>query len=213
MTRRQRVNAPSSRGTYAGRMPEGLIWSVGHSNHALPALLALLEPQEIEVVADVRSQPFSRFNPQFNRDAFRSAVVGAGLQYVFLGDELGGRPPESELYDHEGHVLYGELANNARFLTGIERLISGAQQFNVAMLCSEEAPMDCHRRLLIARVLAGRGVEVMHIRGDGTTISETDLATSLTGPNQGSLFGEEAPPWRSVRSVSPNTPPKTSLKA
>lgn len=188
------------------------IWSVGHSTHAMPAFLELLQDEGIQVVADVRSQPFSRFSPQFNRREFRSALRAAGLDYVFLGEELGGRPPEQELYDEDGHVLYGELAKTPRFQTGLRRLIEGAEQFRVAMLCSEEDPTHCHRRLLITRVLCGEEVSVLHIRGDQTTIAERDLQAAEHLETQAMLFGEERT-WRSTRSVSPSTPQKSSSRS
>ena len=188
------------------------IWSVGHSTHAMPAFLELLEAAGIQVVADVRSQPFSRFNPQFNRRELRAALRDAGLDYVFLGEELGGRPPERELYDEAGHVLYGELAKNPRFRGGLRRLIEGAERFRVAMVCSEEDPTHCHRRLLITRVLCDEGVSVLHIRGDRTTIAEADLQAADRSETQAMLFGEERT-WRSTRSVSRSTPQKSSSRS
>lgn len=188
------------------------IWSVGHSTHPLPTFLDLLRDEAIQVLADVRSQPFSRFNPQFNRSELRAALKDAGLDYVFMGEELGGRPPEENLYDEDGHVLYGELAKTPRFRSGLERLIEGATRFRVAMLCSEEDPTHCHRRLLIARVLCNEGVSVVHIRGNGATVAEADLQAADQLETQPMLFGEERP-WRSTRSVSRSTPQKSSSRS
>jgi uncharacterized protein (DUF488 family) len=151
------------------------IWTVGHSTHELPVLADLLRRHRIDAVADVRSQPFSRRNPQFNRENLSAHLVASGLRYVFLGMELGGRPPEAEFYDGKGHVLYGEVAKTERFGSGLERLLTGASQYRVAILCAEENPARCHRRLLISRVLVERGVIVRHIRGDGSMITEEEL--------------------------------------
>lgn len=188
------------------------IWSVGHSTHAMRSFLDLVQGEGIEVLADVRSQPFSRFNPQFNRRELRAALRDIGLDYVFLGEELGGRPPESELYDEEGHVLYGELARHPRFRAGLRRLIEGAARFRVAMVCSEEDPTHCHRRLLITRVLCNEGFSVLHIRGDRTTIAETELQAANRSETQAMLFGEERV-WRSIRSVFRSTPLKISSRS
>jgi uncharacterized protein (DUF488 family) len=165
------------------------IWTVGHSTHELPVLLGLLRGAGIEVVADIRSQPFSRWNPQFNRERLRVALGDAGLRYVFLGAELGGRPPEAEFYDGGGHVLYGAVARTERFNSGLERLLYGAGEYRVAMLCSEEDPARCHRRLLVGRVLVGRGVEVVHIRGDGSVVTDRQLGPYPPDVSQDSLFG------------------------
>ena len=177
-------------------VPAWGIWSIGHSNHALPRFLELLRGVGIEVVADVRSQPFSRFSPHFRRRELQSQLVEAGLDYLFIGEELGGRPREPELYDGQGHVLYGELAETERFRAGLRLLLEEAGSRRVAMLCAEEDPSGCHRRLLVARVLADQGVEVTHIRGDGSTVAETELAAR--GPVQSALFGDT---WRSWRPV------------
>jgi uncharacterized protein (DUF488 family) len=177
------------------------IWTVGHSRHEIPALVDLLRRHQIEVVADVRSHPSSRHNPQFNQNSLRSSLLAAKIEYVFLGRELGGRPPEPELYDARGHILYGEVAKSERFVSGIERLLTGAATYRVAILCSEEKPEHCHRRLLVGRVLADRGVAVRHIRGDGSVVSEEDLGRLPEDTAQGALFGHEAAAWRSARSV------------
>jgi uncharacterized protein (DUF488 family) len=188
------------------------VWSIGHSNHDMPRFLELLRGVGVEVVADVRSQPYSRFSPQFNRREFKEALAEAGFAYAFLGDELGGRPPEPDLYDADGHVLYGEVAESERFRSGLDRLLSGAGRFHVAMLCSEEDPTNCHRRLLVTRVLAGQGIAVVHIRGDGSAETESELDARLRQHSQSALFGEELSPWRSTRSVSRSTALVTSSR-
>ncbi|MCA1704770.1 MAG: DUF488 domain-containing protein [Actinobacteria bacterium] len=185
------------------------IWTIGHSSHEMPRFVKLLQDACIDVVADVRSQPFSRFNPHFNREPLRTALREPDIRYVFLGGELGGRPPESEFYDGDGHVLYGCVAETSRFRAGLERLLDGAASYRVAMMCSEEDPTNCHRRLLITRVLVDKGVLVVHLRGDGTKVAESVLTSA--DPVQPPLFEEEDPAWRSTRSVSRNTAPKASL--
>jgi len=165
------------------------IWTVGHSRHELPALLGVLHGAGIEVVADVRSQPFSRYNPQFNRERLRAAMQEAGLGYVFLGTELGGRPPEPGLHDSQGRVRYGALARTERFSAGLRRLLAEADRHRVAVLCSEEDPRRCHRRLLIGRALVSHGICVRHIRGDGSVAGEEQLGPLPEETSQGTLFG------------------------
>lgn len=174
--------------------------TVGHSNHSLEGFLDLVRSARVEVLVDVRSHPYSRFAPQFNRDPLAAAVRAADVKYVFLGRELGGRPDGDEYYDEEGHVLYGRVARSALFNSGLQRLERGLRSHRVAVMCSEEDPTDCHRRLLVARVLLDRGVAVLHVRGDGRLQTEVDFG----GFGQGDLFnGFEEAAWRSTRSVSP----------
>ena len=182
------------------------VWTVGHSNHPLDRFLGLLRACQIAVVADVRSEPYSRYAQQFSQSPLSRALADAGLSYLFLGRELGGRPPEAELYDAEGHVLYGALAETPRFGEGLSRLCGVACEQRVAMMCSEEDPSQCHRRLLVTRAMlaADPAASVLHIRGDGTVVGEMDLAHAIQGARQLGLFEEEVT-WRSARSASPST--------
>jgi len=152
------------------------IFTSGHSNHSADDLVRLVRDAGVEVIADVRSQPFSRFNPQFNQGALQAALRAADLQYVFLGDALGGRPVEPDLYDSGGHVRYDVVAKTERFQAGLERLLAGRDASRVAVMCSEEDPARCHRRLLVTRVLTEQGIPVVHLRGDGTSVTEAELA-------------------------------------
>ena len=189
------------------------IFTIGHSNQPTEAFLDLLRQHDIDVVVDVRSSPFSRFVPQFNKRELQTIVREAGFQYVYLGRELGGRPdPDSDLIDDEGHALYGLIAETDDFLTGINRLRDGIGRFRVAMMCSEEDPTDCHRRLLVSRVLIlDHGIDVRHIRGDGRIDTEDDLTPMpYDAPIQQSLFGSidddaRKRAWRSIRSVLPRS--------
>ena len=169
-----------------------MVWTIGHSTHPVDALVGLLRGERIEVLADVRSRPYSRHNPQFRKEKLRASVEQAGLRYVFLGAELGGRPPEPGFYDAKGHARYDLVAETERFRGGLKRLLTGAAAYRVAIMCSEEDPARCHRRLLVTRALAGRGVEVRHIRGNGSVLTEAELADALSGaaadPDQASLF-------------------------
>jgi uncharacterized protein (DUF488 family) len=168
--------------------------------------VSLLKAHGIQAVTDVRSNPWSRFAPQFNREALEQSLSSYGIDYAFRGAELGGRPEGDAFYDDDGHVRYSKVAATPLFESGIRRLESESRGRRVAMMCSEEDPSDCHRRLLVARVLLERGFDVDHIRGDGRLQSEDELATA---ERQQTLFAEEKP-WRSTRSVSRRRPRATS---
>lgn len=176
------------------------LYTVGHSNHELPAFLALLQQHAIQVLVDTRSQPYSRRLPHFSREELQPAVERARLKYLFLGKELGGRPDEPTLYDEEGHVLYARVAETALFRAGIERLEKGSRAYRVALLCSEEDPTVCHRHLLVGRVMAERGTIMRHIRGDGSLQSDAELpGGALVQPFLFDFMEDDA--WKSPRSV------------
>lgn len=187
------------------------IWSIGHSNISFADFLARINSQEIELVADVRSIPYSRFTPHFNRENLEQLLREGNVEYLFMGESLGGRPPESELYDSDGHVLYRELAKNFRFNAGLEQLCITAETKRVAMMCSEESPEHCHRRLLIGRVLFGQGVDVLHIHGNLKVRTDSELR-KVYGPHEVvTLFGIEEDPWRSIRPVLRSGQPSDSF--
>lgn len=195
-----------------------VVFTVGHSNHALETFLELLHQHQIDVLVDTRSRPSSRYVPHFNHDALRPAVEQSGARFVFLGQELGGRPDGAAFYDDEGHVRYDMVAQTPEFLNGVAKVERGASQHRIALLCSEENPAICHRRLLIGRVLSERGTQVVHIRGDGRLQTEAELTAEETaGEDDGgqqSLFGdeEELTAWRSIQSVSRKKQPGSSSK-
>lgn len=180
-----------------------VIWTVGHSNHSAERLLELLTAQGIEAVADVRSSPYSRYSPQFNKDQLSRALESHSIRYVFLGSELGGRPSDSALYDSEGRVRYDVLAETESFRAGIDRLIGGSKEYRVAVLCGEEDPISCHRRRLIGRSLRDRGVEIRHVRGDGTVLTEAEIEARemIEFPDRFQLTLAGPPPWRSEHPV------------
>lgn len=193
------------------------IFTIGHSNQPLDNFVNLLEAWRIEVLVDVRSHPHSKHAPHFDSRALKDAVTAAGIKYLFLGKELGGRPTGEEFYDAGGYVLYSRVAESPLFLDGISRLESGLRKYRVAIMCSEENPAACHRRLLIGRVLAARGVPVYHIRVNNKLQREAELTADEDNPSvssdQPTLF--EVPgsaPWKSIRSVLRREKLRTSLK-
>jgi uncharacterized protein (DUF488 family) len=160
------------------QMPNQL-YTVGHSNHDLPDFLALLQTTGIAVIADVRSSPYSRRFPQFNREALQRSLAEHEIAYVFLGDLLGGRPRDRRLYDAEGWVDYERVRQTTPFQQGIERVFQGLQRYTIALLCSEEDPLDCHRVLMIGPAFIERGIEVLHLRRDGTVQTTEEMHETL----------------------------------
>ena len=195
-----------------GLQAQGRLLTIGHSNHSLEHFLGLLKMHGVEAVAEVRSYPYSNYSPQFDREALKPALAAAGVAYVDLGPELGGRPEGQEFYDEGGHVLYDRVAGTAKFLAGLRRLQEGMGKYRVAMMCSEENPAACHRKLLVARVLAERGVRVEHIRGDGRLQTDEEVTAESRNDNgQMGLFAkEESTPWKSIPSVSRKKRPNNS---
>lgn len=192
--------------------PQTRIMSIGHSNHALDVFIALLMQHRVGVLVDVRSRPHAKYATHFDQQPLREAVVAAGVKYLYMGREIGGQPDDPSFYDADGHAMYNRMAESPKFIEGIERLMRGAREHRIAIMCSEEDPASCHRRLLIGHALAARGVALDHIRGDGRLQTEEELVLDETG-GQGDLFAgqEETDTWtRSTQSVSRKRPPSSS---
>lgn len=154
------------------------IYTIGHSNLGISAFLAHLRRHDVTAVADVRSQPFSRHHPQFNRDALRASLKQAGIAYVFLGRELGARSENEDCYV-DGVVQYDRLAQTALFQQGLERLLKGSRDHRIAMMCAERDPLTCHRTILVARQLSFRGAEILHIAENGAVETHQDATARL----------------------------------
>jgi uncharacterized protein (DUF488 family) len=193
-----------------------VVYTVGHSNVSQQAFIALLKAHEVGVLVDVRSVPHSKFVPHFKAAALKPAVAAVGIKYLYLGRELGGRPRDQRFYDSGGHVCYDLIAETPQFREGIERLLRGIHEHRVALMCNEENPAQCHRRLLVGRVLAERGVTVLHIRRDGRIQPESELAEAeredapAEVQQEFEFAAKEKPEWKSTRSVSSARRPKPS---
>lgn len=151
------------------------IYTIGHSNHPWEEFVELLKMHDIDVVADVRSHPHSRYCPQFNREAMCDALPAEGIDYDYLGHKLGGRPRGSEYYE-KGSPCYEKIAGAGFFRQGLECLLEKCKTHRIALMCAERDPAECHRMELIAVELNKKGIEVRHILASGKLLGEEDFS-------------------------------------
>ena len=154
------------------------VLTIGHSTHAWTHFASLLRGAGVTALADVRTSPYSRRSPHFNRDELREKLRQDGVLYVFLGRELGGRPKEPQFYS-SGVADYEKMAKTEEFSNGLSRVVEGAKNYRIALLCSEHDPLNCHRCLLVGRALAENGVRVSHILGRGEVATQTEIEDKL----------------------------------
>ena len=140
-------------------MANEVIYTVGHSNIDIKKFINILKQNNIKVLIDVRSVPFSRYASQFNKDNIKRELEESGIVYIFMGNVLGGKPQ---------NIVYEKIREQQGYQKGISRLIEIAKANKIAVMCSEENPGKCHRHLLITQSLLCKGVNVLHIRGGGT---------------------------------------------
>jgi uncharacterized protein (DUF488 family) len=143
------------------------VYTIGHSTHSIQSFVGLLRKFEIAAIADVRSAPYSRRNPQFNQEALQRSLRKSNISYVFLGAELGGRGNSDSEHDEHGRIKYRSIAESVPFCDGLRRVEAGSARMHLALMCAESDPLDCHRGILISRILAAGGTSIMHIHADG----------------------------------------------
>ena len=169
------------------------LMTIGHSNLPADRFITLLRDSKASAVIDVRSVPFSRWCPWFSSKPLATGLAAGGLAYLQLGEELGGRPRDPQLY-RNGIADYEAMARRPEFRAGLDRIIDETRRHRVCLLCSEREPLDCHRCLLVGRALAERGVTPGHIRADGTiephAMTEQRLLKLAGG--EADLFGDPA---------------------
>jgi len=154
------------------------VFTIGHSTLPYEQFLALLKGAGVTAVADVRSAPYSRHQPHFNRDALSAELKADGIAYVFMGEELGGRPKGAGFYC-DGVADYERMAQAPMFKAALARLVNGAGRHRIALMCSEQDPLDCHRCLLVGRSLNKEGVSVRHVLPTGDLKDQSEIEAEL----------------------------------
>ena len=154
------------------------ILTIGHSNHSFEKLFSLLKAHNVGAVCDVRSAPYSRMNPQFNRGSFAEQLRENGIAYIYLGMELGGRAEDPTCYEGK-RVRYDRLAQKDVFQSGLRRVVEDSAKYRLCLLRAEKEPLECHRTLLVSRYLVEMGLDVHHILADGRLESHGSVMERL----------------------------------
>ncbi len=143
------------------------LFTIGHSTHTVDRFMELLLMHGITAMCDVRSSPYSKFNPQFNREAIQPELKKHDIVYVYLGKELGPRSDDPNCYK-SGRVRYDFLAKTDLFQVGLKRVKEGMTSYCIALMCAEKDPIMCHRTILVCRHLEAGGIRIKHILEDGS---------------------------------------------
>ncbi len=150
-----------------------IVFTIGHSTMPLEDFISIMKANSVETVADVRTVPRSRHNPQFNKETLPGELKKAGLEYSHWST-LGGlrhtRPDSVNTGWINASVRgFADYMQTGEFTKGIEELVESARQKRTAVMCAEALPWRCHRSL-IADALTVRGMKVEHLMGKGKSL-------------------------------------------
>jgi uncharacterized protein (DUF488 family) len=154
------------------------LFTIGHSNHSIEEFITLLQKYQVTALADVRSHPYSRYLPHFNYAELKPVLINADIHYVFLGRELGARPNDPSYYV-DGKAVFEKIASSQHFVEGIQRILNGAENYRIALMCAEQDPITCHRSILICQHLRQFTLDIKHILKNGDLESHSLLEERL----------------------------------
>lgn len=168
------------------------LYTIGHSNHSREHFISLLARHNINVLADVRSHPYSKYLPHFSRTELKKALLEAGIKYVFLGEQLGAKPTNRDCYI-DARACYNKIANTQEFREGIQRVIKGAKSYKIALMCAEKDPINCHRAILVCQHLREVDLTILHILKDGEIETHQQLEERLLKLHKINSYPQVAP--------------------
>lgn len=149
-----------------------VFYTIGHSNITVDEFVGRLSAHGVALVVDVRSDPYSKYASQFNKREIEVELKNRGFDYLYLGEQLGGKPRSPGFLTPAGVPDYEKMAETDRFKSGIAQIEEVAKELPLALMCSEGDPMVCHRERLLGWVLRNRGHEMRHIGSDGSITRE-----------------------------------------
>ncbi len=167
------------------------IYTIGYGNRSMEEFVELLHHYDIKFLVDIRSQPHSRFKPEFSRDALEKRLKQHHIRYISMGDTLGGRPKDPSCYVDD-RVDYARVREKPFYQQGISYLHTAwEKQLHVALMCSEAKPQECHRSKLIGNTLIEQDIEVVHIDETGKELKTQKEINEILTNGQLLLFDQE----------------------
>lgn len=156
------------------------IYTIGHSVYDPKDFINLLRKFDINCIVDVRSTPYSKFNPTFNLENIKRMLIEAGIYYISMGKELGARRDDKSLYHKSGYLDFEKVRKDKLFHQGIDRVKDGiSRDYKIALMCTEKDPFDCHRCILVAKEFYDQGYEVKNILPNGDILTQEQIEEKL----------------------------------
>lgn len=156
------------------------IYTVGHSTYNIDYFIKLLRINSINCIIDVRSTPYSKYGPQYNRESLKKSLNEKGIYYIYMGKEFGARRNNRDLYSKEGYLDFEKTSLDKDFKTGMSRIEDGINKgYRIAFMCTEKDPFDCHRCILVGRQFKEVGHNVKNILPNGNCITQEEIEKRL----------------------------------
>lgn len=155
------------------------LYTIGHSIHSSNFFLELIKNYNINCLVDVRSNPYSRYTPQYNMNELKRFLISNQIYYIFMGEEFGARRKDKSLFTN-GYLDFEKVIKDSLFQKGIERINNGLEKnFKIVFMCTEKDPIDCHRSILVARAFQDINYKVLNIREDGNYETQSQIEKRL----------------------------------
>ncbi|MBC2579542.1 DUF488 family protein [Clostridium sp. DJ247] len=156
------------------------IYTVGHSSHDNIYFLELLKKYNINCIIDIRSVPFSKYVPHFNKNVIKKFLNINGIYCIYMAEEFGAIRTNIDLFHPNGYLDFNKVKELKSFSEGLERLKDGIKKgYKICIMCTEKDPIDCHRSIMIAPELIKNNYSVIHIMPDGSTQTQQQLEDRL----------------------------------
>ncbi len=165
------------------------LYTIGYSSYKIASFIEILKTNKIDIIVDVRSSPFSRFYSDYNKEQLHKMLKNNGLRYLFLGDKLGARIQAPECYNSDGKAVYEKISKHPIFIEGLKRLKKGIIKYQVALLCAEKDPLNCHRNILICKNMKSNDLDIFHILANG--VIEKNIFTEIRLLKLHNLFEDD----------------------
>ena len=156
------------------------LYTIGHSNYEIEKFINILKRNDINVIVDVRSVPYSQYTTQFNREPLKIALKENGIAYIYMGEEFGARRDDQSLYDDDGRLNFRKTIASELFQKGVTRIKDGLEKgYRIAFMCAEKVPHECHRCIMVGKAFHDLGYDVENILEDATTVSQEEIGEIL----------------------------------
>ena len=158
------------------------LFTIGYGNLEIKNFIEIVKKNNIEIICDIRSQPYSSYSPAYSQEPLKKVIKENSIKYIFMGDSLGGRSEDMDCYENN-RINYEILSQKKTFQDGLDRLLEGLNKYKIAIMCSEKDPEKCHRTLLVARYIKNKHSNIVHIHHNDSLEKHSEFEKRIINLN------------------------------